>query len=302
MNKLKCLIFLIILLSLFVLVGCSKEEVQPTSTQVNNEIQNILQDEEIVKDEEIEYIQVVLNSGWENKQKFINVIAQNTNNNDRREEHNESQQQEHNERVEAEQNTNRNNNENEDESEEVQQEIDYPYYIKINYQANVLNIYTKDENGEYTIPYKAMLCSTGKATPRSGVYSIIYKYRWLEMLGGVYAQYCNQVVGNILIHSVPYSTVYDNGSLQYWSYDKLGQSVSAGCIRLSAGNAKWIFDNCINGTPVEFYASEDPGPLGKPEEMKISSYTQYRNWDPTDPAEGNPWKKYFEETTGTITQ
>lgn len=303
MNKLKSLIFLIILLSLFVLVGCSREDVQTTSIQVNNEIQNVFQEEQTIKGEEIEYIKVVLNRGWENQQKFINVIAQNTSNDTRTEENNESEQQEHEERPQQEQNTNSNNeNENQTDEEQEQQEIDYPYYIKINYQANVLNIYTKDENGEYTVPYKAMLCSTGKATPRSGVYSIIYKYRWLEMIGGVYAQYCNQVVGNILIHSVPYSTVYDNGSLQYWSYDKLGQSVSAGCIRLTAGNAKWIFDNCINGTPVEFYASEDPGPLGKPEEMKISSYTQYRNWDPTDPAEGNPWKKYFEETTGTITQ
>ena len=179
--------------------------------------------EEIVfyEDEEIEYIQVVLNSGWKEKQIKQNIISDLTevsNNANRREEVEQTEQQDEEENVEEEeQNTNTSNNEDEEEEEQA---IDYPYYIKINYQANVLNIYTKDENGEYTVPYKAMLCSTGKATPRSGVYSIIYKYRWLEMLGGVYAQYCSQVVGNILIHSVPYSTLYDNGSLQYWSYDK----------------------------------------------------------------------------------
>lgn len=41
------------------------------------------------------------------------------------------------------------------------------YYIKVNYGANVVNIYRKDDNNEYTIPVKAMLCSTGTATPRT---------------------------------------------------------------------------------------------------------------------------------------
>lgn len=35
-----------------------------------------------------------------------------------------------------------------------------PYYIKVNYGAQVVTIYKQDENGEYTIPYKAMVCST----------------------------------------------------------------------------------------------------------------------------------------------
>jgi len=33
------------------------------------------------------------------------------------------------------------------------------FYIKINIYANVVNIYRKDEQGNYTIPYKAMTCS-----------------------------------------------------------------------------------------------------------------------------------------------
>lgn len=36
------------------------------------------------------------------------------------------------------------------------------YYIKINIEQNVVNIYTKDTNGEFSIPYKAMICSTRK--------------------------------------------------------------------------------------------------------------------------------------------
>lgn len=298
MKKIKNIIFLIILLSLFVLAGCSMNEVKETSAQMEIEKQNDVPEQEI-KNKEIEYIQVVLNSGWQEKQtkqNRLNDLAQVSNNANRMENDEEIKQQEEAKGVETEeQSTNTSNDE-----EEQEQAIDYPYYIKINYQANVLNIYTKDENGEYTVPYTAMLCSTGKATPRSGVYSIIYKYRWLEMLGGVYSQYCNQVVGNILIHSVPYLRCYDNGSLEYWEYDKLGTSASAGCIRLTVKNAKWIYENCPKGTPIEFYADSDPGPFGKPEEMKISSYAKYRNWDPTDPSEENPWNNYFQQTTGSI--
>lgn len=69
-----------------------------------------------------------------------------------------------------------------------------------------------------------------------------------------------------------------------------GTSASAGCIRLTVEDAKWIYDNCKAGTTVEFYSSEDPGPLGKPETMKITEYEEYRDWDPTDASENNPWK------------
>lgn len=40
---------------------------------------------------------------------------------------------------------------------------------------------------------------------------------------------------------------------------------------------------------MEFYSNDDPGPLGKPETMKITEYEDYRNWDPTDLDENNPW-------------
>lgn len=36
----------------------------------------------------------------------------------------------------------------------------YPYYIRVNRTGNCVTIYTKDEEGEYTVPYKAMICST----------------------------------------------------------------------------------------------------------------------------------------------
>ncbi|MBE5820935.1 MAG: hypothetical protein E7310_09095 [Clostridiales bacterium] len=169
---------------------------------------------------------------------------------------------------------------------------DKPYYIKVNYGANVVTIYSKDENGDYTVPVKAMVCSTGRATPTSGTYTIKGRWRWLKMIGGVYAQYTTQVVGNILFHSVPYLRKGDSSSLEYWEYDKLGTRASAGCIRLTMQDASWIYNNIASGTLVEFYSSSDPGPLGKPSAPKISWNEECRGWDPTDSDPNNPWRNY----------
>ena len=166
----------------------------------------------------------------------------------------------------------------------------YPYWIKVNYTANTVTIYGKDENGDYTVPVKAMVCSTGSSTPRSGVYRTPNKARWGVLIGPVWGQYCTRITGQILFHSVPYLKKEDPSSLEYWEYDRLGTQRSMGCIRLTVADAQWIYYNCPIGTSVEFYSSSDPGPLGKPGIKAVSGYPDYlRGWDPTDPDPNNPW-------------
>lgn len=173
--------------------------------------------------------------------------------------------------------------------EETEQEDLLPYYIKINRQQNVITVYEKDETGEYTVPVRAILCSTGlyNATPK-GVFHLSNKYIWRELNGGVYGQYASRITGGVLFHSVPYAS--KNKSTLYWDkYNKLGQQASMGCVRLTVEDAKWIYDNCPSGTAVEVYDSEDPGPLGKPETLKLDKDNVNKGWDPTDPDENNPW-------------
>ena len=168
------------------------------------------------------------------------------------------------------------------------------YYIKVNYGAQVVNIYTKDSNGKYTVPVKAMVCSTGINTPTSGVYTIGYRWEWLEMIGSVYGHYVTQICGDILFHSVPYLEKGNHASLEWWAYDQLGTKASLGCVRLTTKDALWIFNNVSSGTKVEFYSSSTPGPLGKPSAMKISDApNNVKGWDPTDPDSRNPWPKYL---------
>lgn len=186
-------------------------------------------------------------------------------------------------------------NESTEIAEETEQEEEFPYYVKINRQQNVITVYEKDENGEYTVPVRAILCSTGlyNATPK-GVFHLSNKYIWRELNGGVYGQYASRITGGVLFHSVPYAS--KNKSTLYWDkYNKLGQQASMGCVRLTVEDAKWIYDNCPSGTAVEVYDSEDPGPLGKPETMKLDKDNANRGWDPTDPDEKNPWHAWSED-------
>ena len=171
------------------------------------------------------------------------------------------------------------------------------YYIKINNQMNTVTIYTKNLDGNYTVPVKAMVCSIGTATPTGGKYKMTgIKHSFHTLFGHtpgtyVYGQYSTSIVGNILFHSVPYTIKGDPSTLEYWEYDKLGTKASAGCIRLTVRDAKWIYDNISKGTIVEFYYNSNPGPLGKPSAQKISGNVDCRGWDPTDPNPNNPWKK-----------
>ena len=177
----------------------------------------------------------------------------------------------------------------------ISSEVD-KYYIKVNYGAQVVTVYTKDSNGNYTVPVRAMVCSTGTYTPTSGTYRTLAKGNWWPLYGDVYGQYSTHIYDGILFHSVPYLESGDKSSLEYWAYDQLGQIVSMGCVRLTVEYAKWLYYNCPVGTQVEFYSSSNPGPLGKPSTMKISDAPEnVRGWDPTDPDPNNPWPEYLKK-------
>lgn len=72
---------------------------------------------------------------------------------------------------------------------------DMPYYVKVNISQNVVNVYKKDENGDYSIVEKVMLCSTGKSTPKAGKKYKLTSYRttWNALKGNVYGQYAVQI-------------------------------------------------------------------------------------------------------------
>ena len=164
------------------------------------------------------------------------------------------------------------------------------YYIKINNRANRVNVYGKDSQQNYTVLVKTMICSTGECTPPCSMYSktkykmLGNRYQWAKF-HSVYVRYPTQIVGGIFFHSVPYLDKRKD-SLSYSMFDHLGQSVSAGCIRLKVADAKWIYDNVESGSIVEFNTNV----TNNASAPKISSNERCRNWDPTDTDSNNPWK------------
>lgn len=169
------------------------------------------------------------------------------------------------------------------------------YSINVNLTQNIVTIYELDENGEYTIPYKAFICSVGKnnSTP-VGTFSTQNKYDWRALFGNVYGQYATRINGNILFHSVYYSK-QDKSTLNTSSYNELGTSVSAGCVRMTVEGAKWIYDNCPLGTKVNIYKSDEPEPIIPEPTLELSLDDSKSGWDPTDPDINNPWIPYLKE-------
>ena len=158
------------------------------------------------------------------------------------------------------------------------------YVIKVNLGTNCTTVY---KNGK---AIKAMICSVGAndGTP-SGVFNTCAKYTWRPLFGNVYGQYATRINGNILFHSVYYKTT-DPSSLKTVEYNKLGQAVSMGCVRLTTADAKWIYDNCSLGTQVTII-NNGTDPLGRPKSIYLGKNASYPNWDPTDPNVNNPWHK-----------
>ena len=148
--------------------------------------------------------------------------------------------------------------------------------IRVNKSTNVVTIYRGGK------AKKAMLCSPGlnDKTP-SGTFSLGSSYAgtvWHELNGGVWGQYCRTITGNILFHSVYYYTRGNVHTLSTAEYDKLGSAASAGCVRLAAGDAYFIWRYAPAGTKVEIgYFGSDP--LPRPSRVERNG----KDYDPTDP-------------------
>ncbi len=123
-----------------------------------------------------------------------------------------------------------------------------------------------------------MLASCGKSTP-IGTWNVPATYRWLNMVDNSWGQWCTQIWGNYLFHSVPYYT-HDNADLEWEEFNHLGETRSLGCVRLCCGDAKWIYDHCAVGTQVTITNDRPAGALEKPQGLQLE---EWHTWDPTDP-------------------
>jgi len=156
------------------------------------------------------------------------------------------------------------------------------YIIKVNKDMKCMTIYTADENGNFTIPYKVFLCTIGSSTP-IGEFKLYEPHRWKFMHDDIYVQYLIRYKNpGFCIHSIIYRPTEGSYNLIASTYNQLGKNYSDGCIRLLSGDAAWLYNNCGAGTKLIIYNDEwIMGPFDRPAiEMAIP---ETQRWDPTDP-------------------
>ena len=152
------------------------------------------------------------------------------------------------------------------------------YEIYVNKSKDIITVYGID-NGIY-IPVKRFICSDGGKNTPEGIFYTPAKYRWQTLMGPSYGQWCTRIHGGVLFHSVFYNSNNNPQTLSVSAYNKLGTTCSHGCIRVTAGDAKWMYDNCKIGTKVVIYSNSGYEPFSKPTAYKLPSW---HTWDPTDP-------------------
>ena len=178
---------------------------------------------------------------------------------------------------------------------------DVKYLLSVNRVGNCITVYRANDAGEFKEPFMTMTCSTAadKESTPIGTFNLKDKLDWGVLSDGTYSPYLSRIDGNVLFVGSAYFSV-ENSDLDVETYNQLGESVTGnGCIRLSNADAKWIYDNCPKGTQVDIYDDEmTPGPIGKPDSIKIPVGHENAGWDPTDPDDNNPWKSHFARIEG----
>jgi len=132
-----------------------------------------------------------------------------------------------------------------------------PYFVEVDVANQLIKIFRRDANQEFTDLYKIFTASTGTPSFPSdvGTWTLTGRTaRWAHFptWGGGYAQYWTRINSSIAFHSFLYGS---DRRINMRSVNRLGKTASHGCIRLTIQDAKWIYDNLGQG--VEVWIHED---------------------------------------------
>ena len=136
------------------------------------------------------------------------------------------------------------------------------YLLMVDVTNQITRAFTYDEEGLYTVLVREMICSTGTVknpTPLGTTIMPKKRARWGYFpTWDSHAQYLTRIDSANAFHSVLYSEP-DERTLSVKSFEALGTRASHGCVRLLVSDAKWIYDNCQEGTIITVYEGEyDP--------------------------------------------
>ena len=148
-----------------------------------------------------------------------------------------------------------------------------PYAMDVDVRNQVVKVYTYDENKEYTVLTRVMICSTGttKYPSKPGTYVLSgRRARWCTFpkWGGGTAQYWTKIDNEIAFHSIMYIN-YNPDNPNMSTYNHLGSRASHGCIRLHTTDAKWVYENCGAGTVVTIHNDGNT-------DKELAAFAKYR--------------------------
>jgi hypothetical protein len=159
------------------------------------------------------------------------------------------------------------------------------YYIKVNKFDRMVSVWNT-VNGEIE-SIEALFYASVCSTLENGNYAISEKNAW-RMLGDyTYVQYSSKDASSLLFHSAQYE-LKKRSYMIVDSYRAIGVSDSdVPGITLTVAAAKWIFENCPEGTVVE--VCEDNAITYGIEAQDLRDIPEGVRWDPTDPDSSNVW-------------
>ena len=162
------------------------------------------------------------------------------------------------------------------------------YYILLDLKNQMVTVFEKDDNGEYTKVVRRFVCTSGrteldpldpedKGTPTpKGIWKIGARERFGEFAAfdGTYARYWTQIVESIYFHSVMYSR-HDVNTLQSGAFSRLGRKGSHGCVRLYVEDAKWLYYYACPGTTIKVSNNE---PSNRDMAKKLKTKMSFKNY------------------------
>lgn len=163
--------------------------------------------------------------------------------------------------------------------------------VKVFLKEQLVVGYTKTKSGE-ELPVRMFPCSSGYEEGHTpvGEHKIGMTFRDPWLFDNSQAQYGCQIRGNILFHSLPSYNGTLNEGLSLDDLNAMGKAASHGCVRLFCIDAKWIYDHCPPGTPVEVYERREGKYLNLPDQINYFRLKKGApSWDPTDPDPNNPY-------------
>lgn len=139
-----------------------------------------------------------------------------------------------------------------------------PWYIRVDTYNQMVSVYALDVNDEYTRLINQFMCTAGKKDNYTKkLFQKLndedrYRWKYFSTFGGGYCEYVTRIYKPFLFHSMMFEEKNED-TLMVDTYEEMTFPDSHGCIRVMPQDAKWIYENCIEGTYVEVVDGEaDP--------------------------------------------